>query len=147
VGDVIPFDIGLGWKAMSDLSLIRPWMRFEHDGAFGGRYIKYNWRSGIDWNRTPPPSAALAALFNEAIRSNNHIVPATHEIMAQLTALQTGDIVRLKGQLIQLERPGDETFPLWKSSLSRTDTSTKWAGDNTNCETIYVTSVENMSRH
>ena len=69
--------------------------------------------------------------------SNNHLVPADSKIRRQINSIKTGDHIRLKGYLINIDGTASNgsTF-YWYSSTTRSDT-----GDHS-CELIYVTEVE-----
>ncbi len=69
--------------------------------------------------------------------SNNHLVPADSRIRRQINSIKTGDHIRLKGYLINIDGTASNgsTF-YWYSSTTRSDTG------NHSCELIYVTEVE-----
>ena len=58
-----------------------------------------------------------------------HMVPATPEIAARLRAVNRGDLIDLRGYLVEIAFPdGGE----WRSSLTRTDSG------NGACELVWV---------
>ena len=69
--------------------------------------------------------------------SNNHMVPADVDVRRKIAKIRRGDVVRIKGYLVNInaENSKGTTFH-WNSSISRTDTG------NGACELIYVTDVE-----
>ncbi len=69
--------------------------------------------------------------------SNNHLVPADAKVRRQISRIRTGDHIRLRGYLINIDGTASNgsTF-YWYSSTTRSD-----SGDHS-CELIYVTEVE-----
>jgi hypothetical protein len=61
--------------------------------------------------------------------ANTHIIPANDSVKRQLRKIRQGQIVNIKGQLIEAKRPDGWH---WRSSLTREDTG---AGA---CELVYV---------
>ena len=140
-GDLIPFDLALGWRHLSDRSLLHEFFEFDHRAdTGGGRFLWMNWKTGEAGAVRPPP-AGIGDPMTQI--SNNHLIPSTKTVFRQLGAIKAGDLVRLKGYLVKVT---DATRPdwEWKSSLTRTDTSTHWGGNNTSCETLFVTSIESI---
>lgn len=137
-GDIIPYDFGLGWQEMSDLSVLLHYFAFEHVSMAGGmRGLYINWKFDKDGNLILPPTS-LGKIENKF--SNNHLIPANADIFEKLGSVHTGDMIRLKGHLIRLEDPKRPGWVL-DSSTSRADTANHWGGNNSNCEIMYVTSV------
>lgn len=136
-GDIIPYDFALGWKGMSDLNIIRPYMSFDHHGAHAmGRYYAFTYH----WDEKTPPEY-IAAMTDLSNKSNNHLIPATAEIYWKLWQANTGDIVRLKGYLVDVEWP---THPgwIWKTAFTPADNhASKWGDNSPDCQTIFVTEV------
>lgn len=64
--------------------------------------------------------------------SNMHIIPANPQIAKQITQVKRGDLVRLKGDLVEVK---DKDL-VWTSSLTPTDT-----GDGA-CEVFRVSSIQ-----
>jgi len=137
-GDILPYDFALGWKGMSDLNIIRPYMSFDHHGVQAiGRYYTFKYH----WKGAPPPPEYITAMADTSIKSNNHLIPATSEIFRKLWAVNTGDIVRLEGYLVDIEWPGHVGW-VWKTALTPSENHfAKWGDDNPDCQTIYVTKV------
>lgn len=136
-GSLVTFDLGLGWKSMSDSTILSEYFRFDHWAeTSGGRFL--TWQYGFDGKGLP---AGLGD-FNQQL-SNNHIIPADKKVFRQLSKVKAGDLIRLHGYLVEIT---DRERPEWKwiTSTTRSDTSTHWGGNNTSCETIYVTSVERI---
>lgn len=112
--DLAPVDLALGWGAMSDQAVLD---RIEVS-------------QGARWYRTrydyPAPMAD-----REIIRQsgNMHMVPANAAIRARLKQIRRGDLVWLRGYLVDADH--DSGFR-WRTSLSREDT-----GDGA-CEVFYI---------
>ena len=88
------------------------------------QYDRYlNWK--ID--KLPVPA-------NQAMQmvSNMHIIPANPKIAQQIKQVKRGDLVQLKGELVEVR---DKDL-VWKSSLTPTDT-----GDGA-CELFRVNSIQ-----
>jgi hypothetical protein len=65
--------------------------------------------------------------------SNNHLVAANSSIAGVISDLYPGEIVTMKGYLVNISKPNGF---YWNTSLSRTDTG-KGA-----CEVFYVEGIE-----
>jgi len=141
-GDVVPYDFGLGWRSMSDLTIVAPYFTFAHEGMAGGtRLLRSDWKYGRSGRATLPPSS-LGDI--QVQYSNNHLIPANEDVFHKLGHIQTGDLVHLKGYLVRVERPDR---PGWSmtSSTDRTDTTTHWGGNNNNCEIMFVTDATRIT--
>lgn len=115
--ELSPVDLALGWQDMSDTNILQSLEIEQKD-----RWYYVSWRNApIDVNTVKLHSA------------NTHILPATPEVAEAINNLQTHDVVRLRGSLVQVT--AKDGF-LWRSSLTRTDT-----GDGS-CEVFWVTDVE-----
>ncbi len=139
-GDLIPYDLALGWQGMSDLKILVPYMSFSQIGStsLGMRAYTYEYR----WKNEPPPPEMVIAMASDSNKANNHIIPANAKILFQLARISTGDLVRLKGYLVNAAMPSDPDFS-WTTSTSRTDRGFYRGGaNNPDCETIYVTEAE-----
>ncbi|MDX9690304.1 MAG: hypothetical protein EOM37_03970 [Proteobacteria bacterium] len=137
-GSLVPYDLGLGWKNMSDPVLLSDHYVFDHKSdTVGGRFLWTSWKTGKDGKPIVPPADKGDPM---AQLSNNHLIPANVKVFNQLAHVKAGDMVALRGYLVEIEDP---TNPYWKwtTSLTRNDTSTHWGGNNTSCETIFVTEV------
>jgi hypothetical protein len=84
----------------------------------------YSWSGVI----TPP--------FNPATMSNNHLIPATPEVAAQIGAIHVGDQIRMTGLLVDytVSKDGREV-------LSRRTSLTRKDAGNGACEILYTTSL------
>lgn len=112
-----PLDVALGWGGMADPAAVR-----QLDIAQRHRW--YLWR----YDGAPP----LPVREIETSSANVHVVPADAGVARALRKLDAGQMVALRGYLIELRRPDGW---LWRSSLTREDTG---AGA---CELLYVQSA------
>jgi hypothetical protein len=115
--DVSPIDLALGWGAIGDPEVDR-WI----DWSQSGRWYFWQWSAGSPYQ-------------NDAIRrqsSNVHVVPANDNLRRALLDVDEGDLVQLKGWLVDLEGPDHDR---WRTSLSRTDKG------NRSCEILYLTEL------
>lgn len=115
--DVSPVDLALGWREMSDESILQ-----HFDISQSGRW--YTWRT----DTLPIPRRAI-----QTNSANMHLIPGDHEIESTLDDVREGHLIELRGQLVQVV--ADDGWQ-WRSSLKRTDTG---AGA---CELIFVESIE-----
>ena len=111
-----PVDLALGWGPMSDSSMLG---RFKV--TQGARfYTLYPQDEAVD--------LALALRHS----ANMHLIPASDAVRRTLESARAGQVVSLRGQLVDAVRP--DGFA-WRSSLTREDTG---AGA---CELVYVESA------
>jgi len=115
--DLVPVDLALGWKHMSEDAVLQKIEIFQ-DGRF------YFWKT----NAFPIPRAEI-----ETQSTNMHLIPADSIIEETLKSIKTGERVKFSGYLV--EARGKDNWH-WRSSLTRKDTG---AGA---CELVYVTSLE-----
>jgi hypothetical protein len=113
-----PIDLALGWGRMSDSAVID-----ALEISQSARYFSYRWRS------VPPIPPA------EIVRSatNLHAIPADAAIARELARVRVGEVVELRGRLVEASR---ENGWRWRSSLSREDSG---AGA---CELMLVESID-----
>ncbi len=118
VADFAPIDFALGWGRMSDPALLGR-IEFSQSGRW------YHWR----YSGEPPiPRREI-----ETYSANMHMVPSSEEIEKKLKSVRAGQIVALKGYLVEVR--GKDGWS-WKSSLTREDT-----GPGA-CETIFVQELD-----
>jgi hypothetical protein len=110
---ISPTDLALGWGGMSDSAILE-----KLSISQGTRW----WR----WYSSDPP---LARGEIEGSAANMHIIPADDAVAAALDRVREGDIVALRGYLVEAVR--DDGWR-WRSSLSRSDTGSGA------CELIWV---------
>lgn len=113
-----PTDLALGWGRMSDSAVID-----RLDIAQSARFYSYRWS-----DRPPIPPA-------EIVRSsaNMHLIPADDAVARSLARIRVGDVVSLRGQLVEARRADGWR---WRSSLTREDSG---AGA---CELVLVRGIE-----
>ena len=113
-----PTDLALGWGRMSDSAVID-----ALEISQSARYFSYRWRS------VPPIPPA------EIVRSatNLHAIPADAAIGRELARVRVGEVVELRGRLVEASRANGWR---WRSSLSREDSG---AGA---CELMLVESID-----
>lgn len=139
--DLVPFDLGLGWGAMSDAYALRRYFIFSHENLWG-RTLWVKWRG--DWEDIPPDYIKEAQTGIHY--SNNHVVPANDEVYETLKTVQAGDIVTLKGRLVDIDLPGKQGWTRKTSRYDRNDpvkdsrggdVAAKW----TTCDTFFIESA------
>jgi hypothetical protein len=115
--ELAPLDFAVGWGPMSDSAVL------EHFRvAQGARFFTiYPDEEAID---------LTAALH---VSANMHLIPATAQIRDRLDEMRPGNIVQLRGLLVNASGPNRYE---WRTSLTRSDT-----GDGA-CELFYVEEVE-----
>ena len=117
LADVSPLDIAVGWGPMSDSAVLA-----DLDISQGNRF--YYWH----YDDEPPIPREII----ETHSANWHLVPQSPAVWKSLSSIRVGDIVKLEGELVDLERPD---LGVMRTSLRRDDTG---AGA---CEVILVQSV------
>jgi hypothetical protein len=112
--DLVPYDVALGWGRMSDQSVL------DHLSiSQSNRFYFYHW-----WNQPPIPEDEIISHS-----SNNHVIAANSDVAHVVSSLRAGQIVSLKGWLVNVSRP--DGFR-WITSTRRDDTG------NGACEVFYV---------
>ena len=111
---LVPVDVVFGWGGMSDEAVLA-----RLDISQSGRF--YFWR----YQGNPP----LPRREIEVSSANMHLIPANQAIEKRIKSLREGQVVSLKGYLVEVKGDGGFT---WRSSLTREDTG---AGA---CELIWV---------
>ena len=114
--DLSPVDLALGWGPMSDQAVLE-----KIDISQGNRF--YFWH--VDEFFIPREEI-------ETHSANMHMIPADREVEKSLNSIRQGQIVSLRGYLVEA-RSRDGW--VWRSSLSRTDTG------NGACEVMLVKSI------
>jgi hypothetical protein len=117
-GDLVPYDVALGWGRMSDQTYLD-----KMDISQGNRFYFYQWEGN-----PPLPEKEIIAHS-----SNNHLIAANRSIAWKISRLRAGEVVTLTGYLVNVTGP--ESFR-WQTSLTRTDTG------NGACEVMYVESIK-----
>ncbi len=120
--DLSPLDLALGWGVMSDQAVID---RIEISQGARWYYTRY---------QLPSPVPEQEIIHNSG---NMHMVPADDRIWQKLKEVRTGDIVRLRGKLVDIDHPSGWK---WRTSLRRDDTG------GGSCEIVYLEDLEIESR-
>ena len=115
--DLSPIDLALGWGVMSDQAVLD---RITITQGSRWYFTRYD---------LPAPISDQAIIKNS---SNMHMVPANSWVLKKLKEIRHGDVVRLKGFLVDID--ADSGFR-WRTSLSRDDTG------NGSCELFYVNDI------
>lgn len=127
VSSISPIDIAIVWKKMSVADVIKEF-KFKHRR----RAIIYTTKKDY-W---PIMEKEVKSCI-----SNNHCIPANKDIKKKLLKINKYDLIKIKGQLVKVEKSGMEP---WVSSLSRDD-GPGW-GKLVGCEIIYITDVEILKK-
>lgn len=114
---LVPVDVGVGWGPMSDSAVLA-----QIDISQSGRFM--HWR----YERLP---ISERALIESA--SNMHLIPATPLIQRRIAALRRGQLISLRGRLVEAIAPNGMQI---RSSLRRDDTG------GGACEVIWVEDLE-----
>lgn len=120
--DLSPLDFALGWGNMSDPKNYEP-LNIKQEM----RWYSYNW--GPEGPPIPEKEIAHSS-------ANTHLIPANEDIEDQLKDVDEGDVVVLKGYLVQAQKKEKRGVFTWRTSLKRTDTG------GGACEILYVESVD-----
>jgi hypothetical protein len=115
--DFSPIDLVLGWQRMSDQEVVD-----EIDVSQYGRW--YRWET----DRLPIPQRDI-----ERCSANMHMVPKDDRVRENLLAVRTGEVIAIRGYLVDIWASGGWT---WSTSRSRDDT-----GDGA-CEIVWVEAIE-----
>ncbi|MCH8227827.1 MAG: hypothetical protein IIC63_05385 [Proteobacteria bacterium] len=120
--DLSPVDLALGWGVMSDQAVLD---RIEISQGSRWYYTRYE---------LPAPISEKEIIQNSG---NMHMVPAQNRIRKKLKDVRVGDIVRLRGRLVDIDHPSGWH---WRTSLSRDDTGSG------SCEIVYLEDIEIEAR-
>jgi hypothetical protein len=118
VAAIAPYDVAVGWGVMSDQSVLD---RLEITQA--NRFYFWEYQDN-------PPIPKNEIIAHSA---NMHLIPASDALRRKIAWLRPGDLIRMKGLLVEVTLPGRNP---WRSSLSRTDNG------NGACEIMWVESLE-----
>jgi hypothetical protein len=120
IAQFTPYDVAVGWGPMSDQGVLDRLTISQ-----GNRFYFWEYE-----NKPPIPEREIISHS-----ANMHLIPARFSVRNQIAWLRRGDLVRLKGYLVEVTAPGMNP---WRSSLTRTDTG------NGACEIMWVESVEKL---
>lgn len=98
-----PIDLALGWGPMSDERVLD-----RIDVSQGQRFSFY----------IPEEPLSISPALLVLTQTNVHTIAANPEIAATLRGLRRGQVIRVEGMLVDVERDGRR---IWKTSLERTD--------------------------
>lgn len=115
--DLSPIDLALGWGVMSDQGLLE-----LLDISQSGRWYHWRYEGSI-------PVSDQQIISNSA---NMHMIPATELVEQSLMKLRQGDLISLRGYLVDVDHHSGWR---WRTSMSRTDTG------GGACEIVYVESI------
>jgi hypothetical protein len=111
---LVPVDLAVGWGPMSDQAVV--------DHLKISQSMRFYWYE----YQLPPPIPREQIISHS---TNLHVIPATPAIASFCKSLRQGELVHLKGELVEATGPEIGT---WRSSLSRTDSG------NGACELMLV---------
>jgi hypothetical protein len=117
LAEASPLDIAVGWGPMSDSAVLA-----DIEVTQANRFYF--------WHYDEEPSIPREAI--ESHSANWHLVPRSTAVWKTLSGIRVGDVVKLEGELVDMERPD---LGVVRTSLRRDDTG---AGA---CEVILVDSV------
>jgi hypothetical protein len=100
---LVPYDVALGWGPMSDQAVLD---RLKISQST--RFMFYQWEG------VPPIPGKEIGCHS----SNNHVIAANPEVAAVIRKLRTGQIVTLRGFLVNATSPEGGH---WNTSLTRMD--------------------------
>jgi hypothetical protein len=118
----IPMDLAVAWGPVADPAVLRR-MKFH----LSGRYVSWWAEDGV-----------LTPRVIQAHVANQHLVPASEEVARAMKGIEKGDLVTLRGKLVDVEildRSGRVVFRS-RTSLSRDDTGSGA------CEQVWVESAD-----
>jgi hypothetical protein len=121
---VMPLDVALVWGPVADPAVLAH-MSFH----LSDRYVSY-------WYDARTPSAAVAQVRSHV--ANNHLIPAGEDVARDLDRVRVGDLVTLRGKLVDVEirDPHGAVAARMRTSLSRDD-----VGSGA-CEIVWVEAAE-----
>lgn len=114
VANLAPLDLAVGWGQMSDQQVLD-----QLDISQSNRFLF--------WEYQHAPPIPINQITCHA--TNMHLIPPDDGMLRKINSAGAGDLVHLRGLLIEASQPG---MPPWRSSLSRND-SGKGA-----CEIVWV---------
>jgi len=115
-----PFDLALVWGELLKIDLYKK-IKWSQEARW------YHWRYNEDF----PKNNIFIAQYS----SNNHIIPATKNILNGLKNIKRGDTLELLGYLVDIDGKKNGDCFWWYSSMTTNDT-----GDGS-CEVFYVSRI------
>jgi hypothetical protein len=119
--DLVPVDVALGWGPMSDQAVLD-----QLGISMGNRFFFYRWEGA--------PPCPPGEIMRHA--SNHHVISATADVKRQVASLREGEIVVLRGWLVDIAGPDGWT---WSTSRRRDDTG------RGACELFYVEALDRIA--
>lgn len=121
---VMPLDVALVWGPIADPAVLGH-LKFH----LSERYVSY-------WYDASTPPSAVGRLPSHI--ANNHLIPASPDVARELDRLRIGDLVTLRGKLVDVEIQDGDGRQVFSSrtSLTRDD-----VGSGA-CEIIWVEAAE-----
>ncbi|GAB5520081.1 MAG: hypothetical protein RhofKO_23320 [Rhodothermales bacterium] len=101
-GRLAPYDLAVGWGLMSDTAVLNHLDIQQHDRVYR-------------WAGTEEAPDTRTIIRHS---TNIHIVPTTAGLGGQIAGLRPGQVVTLRGQLVDVTSPDGSR---WRTSRSRTD--------------------------
>lgn len=128
------YDLGVAWGAIGKKEIYSKYFKSysAKTEATGSRVL---------WTESKIPNSFTRGYVNSHF-SHSHIVPANKNIMAALLKLKKWDIVKIDGELIDMEYMSRGIPQSYQTSMTRTDIGMDGDRGNGSCETIYVTKVQ-----
>lgn len=117
-----PVDLALGWGVMSDQAVLDRIEITQGSRWYHTRYM------------LPAPLSDEEIIQNSG---NMHMVPAQNRVRNKLKDVRVGDIVRLRGILVDIDHSSGW---YWRTSLRRDDTG------GGSCEIVYLEEIEIETR-
>lgn len=122
-----PTDLGIVWGPLSDRQIYEQFKFSEMGSPFAGRFVFPEIRPGSDMSKLPFPEVADFLLQN---LTHVHTIPANAHVAATLAGIRPGQLVRLKGVLVDTIAPSRS---LYRTSLKLFDYE---------CEIMWVDFIE-----
>ena len=116
--DLVPYDVAVGWGAMSDQAVLDQLAISQ-----GNRFFFYQWQI-----RPPIPPSEI-----ETHAANLHVIAGNKNVASAVKRLRRGEFVAMRGYLVNVTGPNGFS---WNTSLRRDDTG------NGACELFYVEAIE-----
>ena len=90
--DLVPVDVAVAWGRMSDQAVLDR-LKISQ----GNRFFFYQWKN------TPTP----ASRGNRRPAANMHVIPANASVSDLIRRLRSGEVVRMRGYLVNVTGPRD----------------------------------------
>jgi len=124
-GEISPMDLTIVWGKLAEPEYGR-YVSFSH----GNRWYFYQYK----------PGSPLDQPYIISHSSNNHIIPASENILRAIKTVKRKEKVVLEGFLVNLNGISKGQTVTWNTSLSRTDTGSG------SCELFYVSKLRIETR-